>query len=437
MNYSDTVKKRLWDIVEDMTKCPWLFARNPATDFQRKKKWDLESVMKFMLTMEGKSMKEELYKYFEYSDNLPSNSAFNQRRAQLLPEAFEFLFHEFTDSFSEEMKTFKGYRLLACDGSDLNIARNPDDSDTYFKSLQSDKGFNQLHLNALYDLNSRCYIDAIVQPGRCVNEDNAMCSMIDRYSGMEKTVFIADRGYENFNIFAHAEKKGVKYLIRVKDIYSNGITSACDLPDVEEFDTRVSLTLTRKQTKEVKENPQKYRIIMKATPFDYLDLYTNKYYDITMRILRFKISDGNYECIITNLPENEFSIEETKKLYHMRWGIETSFRELKYAVGLTCFHARKVDYIQQEIWARLVLYNFCEIITTQVSVEKRNTKYAYQLNYTVAIHICRYFLSIKPDRTPPNVEKLISNELLPVRPGRHDPHKVKPQSTVSFLYRAA
>ena len=25
----------------------------------------------------------------------------------------------------------------------------------------------------------------------------------------------------------------------------------------------------------------------------------------------------------------------------MRWGIETSFRELKYAVGLTSFHSKK------------------------------------------------------------------------------------------------
>ncbi|SHJ58422.1 IS4 family transposase [Parasporobacterium paucivorans] len=437
MNYSDVVKRRLWEIVEDMKKCPWLFSKNPDKDFQRKKKWDLESMMKFMLTMEGRSMKEELYKFFEYSDNLPSNSAFNQRREQLLPEAFEFLFHEFTESFSAKMKTYCGYRLLACDGSDLNIARNPDDPDTYFQSLPNDKGFNQLHLNALYDLNSRCYIDAIIQPGRCENEAKAMCSMIDRYSGIEKTIFIADRGYENYNIFAHAERKGMNYLIRVKDVYSNGITSACDLPDSEEFDVRLSLTLTRKQTKEVKENPQKYRIIMKATPFDYLDLYTNKYYDITMRILRFEISEGKFECIITNLPEEEFNIKEIKELYHKRWGIETSFRELKYAVGMTCFHARKVDYIKQEIWARLVLYNFCEIITTQVSIEKKNTKYDYQLNYTIAIHICRYFLSIKPNKVPPDVETLISKELLPVRPGRHDPRKVKPQSTVSFLYRAA
>ena len=59
-----------------------------------------------------------------------------------------------------------------------------------------------------------------------------------------------------------------------------------------------------------------------------------------------------------------------KKLYALRWGIETSFRQLKYAVGLTSFHSKKREYIIQEIWAQLLLYNFCKIITTHIPIEK-------------------------------------------------------------------
>ena len=122
----------------------------------------------------------------------------------------------------------------------------------------------------------------------------------------------------------------------------------------------------------------------------------------------------------------------------MRWGVETSFRELKYAVGLTNFHARKLDYIIQEIWARMILYNFCEAITTRTLMRqtRRKRKLTYQLNYTRAIHICRYFFSLH-EKAPPDVENLISRELLPVRPGRSDPRKVKFRSAVSFLYRVA
>ena len=111
---------------------------------------------------------------------------------------------------------------------------------------------------------------------------------------------------------------------------------------------------------------------------------------------------------------------------------------MKYVLGLTRFHSKKPEYIMQEIWSRMTLYNFCEIIATNVVInEKKGCKHTYQLNYTRAIQICCYFLSIKKEKVPPDVEYLIGHELLPIRSGRTDPRKVKPQSAISFLYRAA
>ena len=83
-------------------------------------------------------------------------------------------------------------------------------------------------------------------------------------------------------------------------------------------------------------------------------------------------------------------------------------------------------------------YNFCEIITTAVAIsQKQERKHTYQLNYTRAIKICHYFLRVKNKKAPPDLENLIRHELLPVRLGRKDPRKVKPQSVISFLYRIA
>jgi len=364
----------------------------------------------------------------------PSASAFNQQRNKLLPETFEFLFHEFNSRFPEE-KTYRGYRLLACDGSDLNISRNPKDTDTYFQSQPTDKGFNQLHLNAMFDLCNRRYIDAVIQAGRKENESLAMTQMIDRYNGEEKTIFIADRGYETYNIFAHTQQKGMYYLIRVKDGGGGSMVSSFKLPETDEFDCPVHFILTRKQTNAVKANPSLYKILPKASPFDYLDLRENQFYPMNFRVTRFAITENTYECIITNLPKEAFPMEEIKRIYAMRWGIETSFRELKYAIGLSCFHSKKVEYIKQEIYARLILYNYCEIITMNVVIHQKDTKYEYQMNYTIAIHICRHFL--RNDISPSNVEMLIQKNLLPVRPGRSDPRKVRPKSVVSFLYRVA
>ena len=440
MDYSAFIKEKLLSLINEMDQYHWLFTRNPEKDFSRIKKWSFGEIMRFIISMEGKSLKDELLEHFNFSVDTPTNSSFNQRRAQILPEAFEFLFREFIAVVSGE-KLFRGYRLLACDGSDLCIAHNPQDETTYFQTTPDSKGFNQMHLNALYDLLARTYVDAVIQPARLENESQALCEMIDRYTGDSKSIFIADRGYEGYNIFAHVLEKGLFFLVRVKDFTNGGI--ACSFRDqlpVEQgaFDKTVKITLTRKQTNAVKAEPDKYRVMPKASPFDFVDLHHRWFYEMELRIVRFPIADGFYECIITNLPPEEFSPEDIKALYHIRWGIETSFRELKYSIGLTHFHSKMPDYIRQEIWARLILYNFCEAITTRTLMHQSNRKrkLSYQLNFTRAIHICRFFLSLRKE-APPDVEFLISRELLPVRPGRTDPRKVKPQAAVSFLYRVA
>lgn len=440
MSYSSWIKGKLLSLIKEMDQYHWLFTHNAKKDFSRIKKWSFGEIVRFIISMEGKSLKDELLEYFNFSTATPTNSSFNQRRAQILPEAFEFLFHEFNDSISEE-KLYRGYRLLACDGSDLSIAHNPHDETTYFQSTPDSKGFNLMHLNALYDLLARSYVDAAIQPARQENEYRAMCEMIDRYQGRFKSIFIADRGLESYNVFAHVQENGHFYLVRAKDISGNGIVASmkAQLPEnLDSFDVMVSTILTKKQTNAVKAELEKYRIISKHATFDFVDLHHHWFYEITMRIVRFPISDDTFECIITNLPAEEFSVDDIKALYHMRWGIETSFRELKYAIGLTHFHSKKPDFIKQEIWARLILYNFCEAITTRTVVKQsdQKRKHIYQVNYTRAIHICRFFLSIRKE-APPDVESLIRRELLPVRPGRSDPRKVKFQSAVSFLYRVA
>ena len=128
-----------------------------------------------------------------------------------------------------------------------------------------------------------------------------------------------------------------------------------------------------------------------------------------------------------------------KDLYHMRWGIETSFRELKYAIGLVNFHARKEEYILQEIYARLTIYNFCERITTAVVImqSRASNKHAYQVNYTMAIHICVDFFRCNSPNAPPDVEKTIRRYVLPVRPGRQDKRKMTAKGYVFFMYRVA
>ena len=124
-------------MIDEMNTYAWFFVQNPSKDFSREKNWSLSNTLKFMISMVGKSTRDELLEYFDFNESTPSNSSFNQHRAQILPEAFEFLFREFTEVFCEKDACYKGLRLIASDGSSLDIAHNPEDKTTYFQSSQS------------------------------------------------------------------------------------------------------------------------------------------------------------------------------------------------------------------------------------------------------------------------------------------------------------
>ena len=68
--------------------------------------------------------------------------------------------------------------------------------------------YNLLHLNALYDVCSKIYVDTIIQKSRNSNENQALIDMVDRNSEDIDTLIIADRGYESYNALAHIQEKG-------------------------------------------------------------------------------------------------------------------------------------------------------------------------------------------------------------------------------------
>ena len=430
------LKKKLNSIISEMQANSHLFVKQPGKDFSRNRKVSFSDTIQFLLSMNGNTVRKEWMTFWDFRPDMASVPAFSQQRQKLLPDSMEYLFRSFTDSFTV-MDKYRGYRLIACDGSDLAIAHNPKDKDTHRRhnSIErNEKGYNQLHLNALYDLKNRIYTDVIIQPGRYPNETGALINMMERSGVQEPVLLIADRAYESYNVFAHAQEKGWKFLIRAKDLGSKGILTNLQIPGSRSFDCTVSLILTRKQTKEIKSQPQVYRCVTNKTAFDFFTP-ENPFYTLHFRVLRFPITEEGMECIITNLEEDEFSAEEIKKLYNWRWGIERSFRELKYTIGLTNFHAKKVEYIRQEIFARLIIYNFCERIITGIVIEQKDRKHTYQANFTVAVFLCReYFKGRIP---PPDLEAFIQKNVLPVREGRKAPRKVGSNSAVSFLYRIA
>ena len=429
------IKRALKKCINEISLHPEQFANNPKKDFTRKRKLPLKQVLKCVLSMTGKSLRGELMDYFNLSLKAPTVSAFVQQRNKINYTAFEALFHSFTESV-DERSLYKGYRLLAVDGSDLHTPTNKDEKSSFYEGTNGQKPYNLFHLNALYDLQRRIYVDAVVQSSKCENEHRAFVTMVDRDNSSIPTIYIADRGYESYNNMAHVIEKRQKFLIRVKDLISNSILSGLQLPDSNEFDISACVGLTRKQTNEVKQSNLK--LVSHTQKFDYLPKTSKKSipmapYYISFRIVRFKLTEDTYEVLLTNLTEEEFSASEVKDLYAMRWGIETSFRDLKYSLALSYFHSKKTEHILQEIFARLTMYNFAELITSHVVVKQNNRKHSYRINFAAAVHICRNFFL--KNISPSDIEALLLMHLLPVRQRSANPRRGSSRAAPSFIYR--
>lgn len=114
---------------------------------------------------------------------------------------------------------------------------------------------------------------------------------------------------------------------------------------------------------------------------------------------------------------------------------DAAIDDLKYTLALRHLHAKKVEFILQEIFAKLIMYNFCELITRSVVIQQGSKKHTYKVNFSDAVHICLQFF--RGDIPPPDVEVLLLRFISPIRPGRKDARKLSRKSSVNFVYRVA
>lgn len=456
------VKNILNDVLFQVESDIQTYVQSPGKDFSRIRKISPSTLMSFLISQGASSSKAECIDFFQLSPDAPSISAINQRRSQLKPEALKQVFRLFTDKIQEISSSFPDsstskrkkenvasssdpvYRFLAADGSTVsfNSCSRFADEDYHVTEGHSADGFYSIHINAMYDLERRIYTDAALQAVHNKNEFLAFCQLVDqdRVPENEKHVYIGDRGYCSYNNMAHVREKEQYFLFRTKDKDRKGLIGNFEFPESEEFDIDINVTLVRKKKKDTVASDGHYlRRIDKEAAFDYIAVDSDKSYDLSFRVVRFQISEDTYECIVTNLPREQFSSGRIKELYNSRWAIESSFRKLKYTIGLTSYHSFKPEYIEQEIWAKMIAYNATETIANHVYLEKADRKYPYMINFTVAAHICRLYLRLHTEIESIDVMALIKRELIAVRDGRKFPrlktaHFRKPKY---MIYRAS
>ena len=277
-------------------------------------------VVTYLLAMTGGGLKQELHRL----NPAVRANAFVQRRKAISPEVFEDVFNGFNLrcwNDNSDIYQYNGYRVLAVDGSTINLFRNPD-TESYMKPTTSNpKGMNQLHLNAFYDVENHTYFGCNIQPEPQKDEIGALYAFM-RENNIDlphNTIIIADRGYESYNTFASfyeynkTSGKNVCFLVRVKNDNS-AMREVKKLP-MEELDTDISFTITTTQTKTDKENGYihvaRYRNVKDPDNTSRSRWDFGSPYPMTLRIVRFQLTSGEYETLATNLPRDDFPMERT------------------------------------------------------------------------------------------------------------------------------
>ena len=339
------------------------YCSDPASDFTRKRKLTAETLIHFIIQMQSKSLNSELCEYFTDLNFLPTSSALSQQRDKLDISAFQRIMYLFVNAF-DDYKTWKGYHILACDGSDVNIAYDEKDVDTK-RQNGNNKPFSQFHINGLYDCINHVFWDTSIDTATKTRECAALMEMIMKHDYPANSIITADRGYEKYNLMACCIENNQKFLIRTKDI--------------------------------------------------------NVYSSILSNL---------------NLPDEEFDLNELKKMYHMRWDIETAFKVLKYIIGMISFHSKKRNFIQQEIYAAILLNCLTNIITERIEIEQSDKRqHNYKVNLSTAVTNMRLWLR-KLIGTKELVKR-IKKYLAPVRPDRKYERNMKPKSVVPFNTKAS
>lgn len=391
MTYPEIVHAQLQKIINLWLEYEQHYSKEKR--LERMRMITLADVINALIYFEGGSLDKELKRAgFDIT-----SSAFIQRRHQIVSAVLQDILADFSEQ-NDEYETFQGYRVCAIDGSSINIPRDPL-ARTFIQHPGAPNGYNQLKVHTIYDVLSRTYLSAEIHPQPEQDEIGALEFLLTWYDIKGKLLLVGDRGYSSYALFATLlERRNTDFLIRVKQ-GRGAMKCIAGLP-MEEFDRKISFTITTTQTNEDKKNG----FVFIQTQKNSNRTYSPKTragrwsfpspYPVTLRIVRMRLSTGEYETLATSLPSS-ITASQIKELYHARWGIETAFRELKYNYGLTNIHGRSEEFARQEIYAAMIFSNFCSRIINKVVIQHWKNGKMFEVNRKMAAFLCKEYL-----RTP-------------------------------------
>ena len=384
------------------------FRRTPK-DFIRNRKLSFSMNILLILSALKHSIQTGIDQFLIDTDavfDTYSKQAFSKGRQRILPEAFLELHKKSVEFFYNEAdyETYFGHRVLAVDGSKINLPYNRELLDIY-GSQKSTNGLIQSLVSCLTDVMNNVIIDGIMAPFDSSERELAKQNITNSVNMLtDNDIILFDRGYPSSELMQFLDKNGSKYIMR------------CDATFLD-------------------------RILKTHIENDFVT--THKFIKsgmtLTFRVVRFPISDGTTEILVTNILD-EFDIADFKQLYNLRWGIEKTYNCIKNKFELESFSGTKPICILQDFYANLMLYNALAMVMYENNKElakkgDTETKYIYKTNENQAVNKIRENLikavvtenEFERDRLFTKIRKQLQKEVVPVRPNRICDNNRKPK----------
>lgn len=421
--------KKFLEIESQMSTSREKYLFSPQS-FSRKRTLTFERVVILIISALKRSLSLELLKFMEYFSPMQSctKQAFSEQRVKLKPTFFQDwngkLIQSFYRQCSTNLKTWKGLILWAVDGSTIPLPQTEALREVFGQaSNQSENAYNvTARVCLVSDVLNDLVIEGILHP-YFSSEEDVFLSVLG-YKDMEGKLLIFDRGYPSYWLEYLLIEKGINFIMRVRKTENKQVISF----------------LSTKDTDKTNEWYPSQRSLKKLKS---MGIEINKQTPIRIRMVKILLDTGETEVLITNLYDTQLYDEESlKEAYHLRWGIETIYGNLKEKLQLGQFSGIRQICIEQDFAASLFIYNLQSLIEKQaapyVQAVSRNRKYQYKINKNISLGILKerivgLFFSNDSQKILRELEKLFGNYLEPVRPNRKYP-RIKKRSPNGKYY---
>lgn len=328
-------------------------------------------------------------------------SAFTQARRHLKASAFTELNHLVTSLFlNTQCKRWRGFRLLAVDGTTINLPN--------VAALKEKYGYSnnktQARGSQLYDVLNKLTMHAAISPMK--KGERALAMEHLQYT-KEGDLVIYDRGYPAFYLFAAHLKQGVDFCARVISNFNPAIPAFIQSGKQQQLLTLTPNGAAKRHCREMN---------LSTLP-------------ITVRMIRVELNSGEIEVLLTSVLDDEMiPCSAFKELYHKRWGVEEDYKLMKSRLVVEQFSGKTVHAIEQDFFAKVLSKNlvvmFAEASQVLADKQSQGRKRHYQINLTAAISLLKdkmVRLVFSPGHIRKRLRRLIgriAENTNAVRPGR-------------------